>query len=128
LEGDVVDCEAVVQELGERTPDRVAVGGGRDEDVRGDEGKAGADLPDVQVVDGFDAGLGGERCVDRGDVGSGGCGCEEDAAGVAEQAVGGFEHDRGDEQGGDPVGAGEAGREDDGASDRGRDEGCEVGE
>jgi hypothetical protein len=42
--------------------------------------------------------------------------------------VGGLEHERGDEQGGDRVGPVEAGHDDDRAGDQGSDEGVQVGE
>ena len=55
-------------------------------------------------------------------------GLQEHAAGLAQQAVGGAQHQRGDEQGGDAVRALEAGEQDHGAGDRRGHEGREVGE
>src|SRR3712207_9133236 len=47
------------------TPAPVAVLVGCDDDVRGERREAGRDLPEVQVVDLHDAGLGRERVADR---------------------------------------------------------------
>jgi hypothetical protein len=82
----------------------------------------------VEVVHFVNAGPAGHRAADGVHVDAFGCGLEKHAPGGLQQPVRGAEHDRGDDQGGDAVGAVEAGEQDDGAGDGGGDEGGEVGE
>jgi hypothetical protein len=82
----------------------------------------------VQVVNLAHPGRMHERLADGVGVQSLGGGFEEHAPGVAQQPVGGAQHDRGDDQRGDAVGAMEAREQDDRARDRGEDEGGKVGE
>ena len=128
LQGRVVDLEPLVDLVLEREPFAVAVGLGVDQHVGGKRREARGDLPDVQVVDLDHARHRDHRVADLVRVESAGSRLEEDAARLPEQAVGGVEHDRGDDQRGDPVGLVEAGRQDDEPGDRGEDEGGEVGE
>ena len=88
----VVDAELALDQLGELEPGAVAVGVGLDRDVGGEGGELRGDLPDVQVVDLDDARLLGHRAADPVGVDALRRGLEEDAAGVAQQAVGGVEH------------------------------------
>ena len=99
-----------------------------DEHVRGERGKAGGDLPDVEVVNLGDSVNGGHPAADLVGVEVFWGGFEKDAAAGFEQAVSGVQHDRGNDQRGDAVGAAKAGDEDEGAGDRGEDERGEVGE
>ena len=98
----------------------MTVGVTRHEHVRGQRWKAGGHLPDVQVVD-----LDGRRRApiisspDLLGVEAARRGLEEDPAGVAQQAVGGAQHHRGDEERGDRVSALAAGQQDRRARDRG---------
>src|SRR4051812_30030393 len=55
LQGRVLDPELLVQDVLELAADAVAVLASADEHVRGEGGKARADLPDVEVVDVGDA-------------------------------------------------------------------------
>ena len=108
---------------------RVAVGVAADDDVGRDGRQPGRHLPHVQVVDLDHARpltpapapdlLGVELARRR---------LHEHAARIAQQAVGGPEHGRCDQQRGDPVSLVKAGCDDQGAGDRGRDESEEVGE
>jgi hypothetical protein len=98
------------------------------ENVCGERGQIGNDQPDVEVVDALDVRVSRERLADLLDVHRFRSGFEQDATGVSKEAVGGAEHDRGDDQRGDPVGARVPGHEDDRARDRGEDKGGEVGE
>ncbi len=74
--------------------------------------EAAGDQPDVHVVDGGDAGLAGYRGDDvAGFVAFRGC-LQQDPAGLAQQAPGGVQHQPDHDQGGDRVGALEAGEDD----------------
>ena len=106
LECRVVDSVLVVDESFEFASDRVAVVARVDEDVRGERGEVRADRPDVQVVDVFDVWVRRERLTERVDVDIVGCCFEKDAARVAKKTVCGANHDRRDDQRGDPVCAG----------------------
>src|SRR3954468_5127405 len=55
LQGGVLDPESLVQDVLELAADAVAVLASADEHVRGEGGKARADLPDVEVMDVGDA-------------------------------------------------------------------------
>ena len=88
----------------------VAVGVRLDEHVRRERGEAAADLPDVQVVHLGHVRVARHRAADLVDVEVRRRHLEQHAARVAEQPDGGAEHERGDEQRGDRVGAVEAGR------------------
>ena len=128
LERRVVDAELALEQLRQLEPGAVAVGVRLDDDVGGEGRELGGDLPDVQVVDLDDAGLLGHPPADPVGVEALRRGLEEDPAGVAQQAVGGAQHQSGDQQRGDRVGPVEAGEQDDRGGDRGADEGVEVGE
>ena len=104
----------------------VAVAGGVDQDVRGQRRHPGRDVPDVQVVDLGDAGPVGHGRADQVRVEALRGAFEEDPAGLPDQAVPGLDHQRGHDQRGEGVGAGEPGEHDDEPGDRGGDERVEV--
>src|SRR5579862_6488643 len=112
LQRRVRDPPAFGEELREVAPGAVAVAVGLDEDVRGERGEARGDLPDVEVVDLDDSRDGGEGLPDRLRVDAARRRLEEHPGGGHEQAVGGAEHQPGDEQRGDRVGSLEAARQD----------------
>ena len=89
----------------ELAADPVAVGLRLDEHVRRERREARPDLPHVQVVDLGDVGMRGHRAADLLDVGAFRGHLEQDPAGGAQEAEGGAEHQRGDEERGDRVGA-----------------------
>ncbi len=128
LEGRVVDLESLVDLVLEGKPLGVAVGLRLDEDVRGQGREARSDLPDVQVVHLDHPGHGDHRVADLVGVEAARCRLEEHPARLPEQAVGGVEHDRGDDQRRDPVRLVEAGGQDHEPGDRREDERGEVGE
>src|SRR5690348_1932213 len=117
LQRRVTEPEALSQQLLETSPRAVAVGVGRDEDVRRERGKAARDGPDVDVVHLDDVRVGGERRRDRVGIDAGGRSFEEDAARVADQRPARAQHERGDEEAGDRVEAAPARDEDECARD-----------
>ncbi len=128
LQGGVLDLEGVVDEPVHRPAGDVAVGVLIDGHVGGEGGEAGGDFPDVEVVDFDDAGLGGEGLADGVGVDPLRCGFEEDAPGGFHQSVAGVDHQPGDQERDDRVGAVKAGEKDHAGGDRGSDERVEVGE
>ncbi len=128
LQRRVVEAEALVQHRLHRAPRRVAVAVGADEHVRGERREAARDLPDVQVVNLDDVRLGDERRADRLRVETLGRGLQEDPPGGAHERDARADHQRGDQQRDDRVGALEAGREDHAGGDRRADEAVEVGQ
>ena len=90
----------------------MAVGLRLDEDVGRERREAGADLPDVEVVYLGHVGVAGHRAADLLDVDARRRHLEQDAARGAQQPDGGADHQRGDEERGDRVGAVEAGGQD----------------
>ncbi len=106
----------------------MAVGVGVHQDVRGQRGFAGGDLPDVEVVDFADTGPAGHRGTDAVRVEPVRCGLEEDPSGGAQQADTGFHHEDDDDDRGDGVGPVPSGDDYDHARYHGRDERIEIGE
>ncbi len=98
LQGGVRDPEALVQQLLQLLPDLVAVVAGPDQDVGRQGGEARGDLPHVQVVDVGDARMAGEALADLAGLHPNGGGFEEDPARVAQQLIGGVEHEDGNGQ------------------------------
>ena len=93
-----------------------------------DRREAGGDLPYVEVVHLDHVVLRREQVADLLGIEAARRRLEQDAAGVAQQAVAGAQHQRGHEQGRDAVGAREVGDQDHRAGDRRGDEGEQVGE
>ncbi len=105
LERRVVDPEALAEQLLELAPGGVAVGVALDEDMGRERREARADLPDVQVVHLGDAGVLGHRVADLLDVELGRGHLEQHPARGAQEPDRGAQHQRGDEERGDRVGA-----------------------
>ena len=101
-----------LQQLGELAPVRLGVAARAHGHVRGQRREAGADLPDVQVVDLDHVVLGRQRVADLARVEVARRRLEQHPARVAQQAEAREEHQRGHEQRRDPVGAREAGEQD----------------
>ena len=72
LKGRVLELEALAQEHLELAADRMAIGAGGDEHVRGERREAGGDRPEVQVVHADDTLRGGHRRADLARVHSSG--------------------------------------------------------
>src|SRR6476659_10272961 len=128
LDGRVVDVEFTLDQLGQLEAGSVTVGILADGDVGGKGGEFGGDLPDVQVVDLDDARLFGHHAADPVGVELLGRGLEEDPPRVTQQPDRRAQHQAGNQQRGDRVGAVEAGQQDHRRGDRGADEGVEVGQ
>ena len=105
---------------------RVAVALGADEDVRREGREAAGDLPDMQVVDFDDPRLADERAADRIGIEADGGRLEEDASGGLDERVARADHQPGDQQGDDRIGALEAREEDHPCGDGGADEAVKV--
>ena len=128
LQRRVVDPEPLVERELERAADPVAVLAAADEHVRREGREAGADLPDMEVVDAVDARMLEDRLGDvpgrepfRGRF-------EQDPPGDAQERPGGEEHRARDEQRRDRVCAVEARRPDDETGNRRAGERVEVGQ
>jgi hypothetical protein len=128
LKRGVLDVEVVVEQRVHGPSGGVAVGVGVDQDVRGQGRESGGDFPDVEVVDLDDAGLAGELLVRFGRVDASGAASRKIRAEAFTERVAGADHEPGDQQRDDRVGALEAGGEDHDGGDRGADERVEVGQ
>jgi Ser/Thr protein kinase RdoA (MazF antagonist) len=128
LQGGVGDVVLAAQEALQVSPDRVAVLAGRDQYMRRGRGLTRGDLPDMQVMDLGDIRPGRHRGAHRGRIEPGGRGLEEDPSRFPDQPGTRVHHQRHDDQGGDRVGPGESGEQDDQPRDRGGGERVQVGD
>ena len=105
LDGGVGDVELVAEGLVEAFEDAATVGHGHvsDGDVAGEGVGAGAQGPDVEVVDVDDAGDGLHRLADGGELEVARGAFEEDVEGFADDADGGVDDHAGDDEGEDRV-------------------------
>ena len=99
----------------------------RHEHVGGERGEPRGHLPDVQVVDLDHARMARQRLPDRVGVEVARGALEQHEPALAQQAPGGAQHQRRDDERGDRVGLAEAGGEDDRAGDRRAQRRVEVG-
>ena len=120
--------EAVAQQQLQLAPNRVAVGSGRDEDVRRESREAGGDRPEMEVVDADDALRPRDRRADLARVRPRGRALEQHAHGLAEDAGRAQDDEQADQDRRDRVGVGPAGRKHDEPRDDNAGGGGEVGE
>src|ERR1700683_1859715 len=119
LQGGVVDAEALAQDDIEAVEDEVALGGRDvgDDDVAGESVGVGAEAPDMQVVDVFDAVDGGEGSANLDEGDAAGRAFEEDVEGFAHDGDRRPENERGNGQGERGIDPGAAGEQDNEAPD-----------
>lgn len=103
LEGGVGDAVPVAEHGGEAGDSAFGAGDGVDFDVSAERDEAGGEGPDVEVMEGEDAGDGAGVPFDGGGIEAGRCAFEEDGDGVAQEEEGSGDDKCADEEADDDI-------------------------